>query len=122
MLIGELCRKSGLSRDTVRHYESMGLLQPVWKAAGTRAYRHYDEQALERLELIRIGRRSGFALGEMKAILDPLMAGDLSFDEQRQVVHNQLQRIDERIEALKSAKGVLRAQLARIDQRQHAGP
>jgi len=119
LLIGELCRRSGLTKDTIRHYESMGLLNTSTRRAGSRFYRLYDEQSLERLELIRIGSRSGFSLREMKPILDPLMAGDLSYEEQRQVVRNQLLRIDDRIGELKTAKQLLRKQIKRINQREH---
>lgn len=118
MLIGELCKLSGLTKDTIRHYESMGLLHPSAKTAGTRTYREYGEPSLERLELIRIGTKSGFSLREMKPILDPLMAGHLSFEEQRQVVRDQLLRVDARIKELRSAKSLLRKQIRRIDQRE----
>ncbi len=118
MLIGELCKRSGLSKDTIRHYESKGLIQPKKIAAGTRSYRHYDEQSLERLELIRIGAKSGMPLREMRPILDNLMAGKIPFEGQRQVVRDQIRRIDERITQLKTAKRMLREQFRRIDQRE----
>jgi MerR family transcriptional regulator, copper efflux regulator len=118
MLVGELCKLTGLSKDTIRHYESKGLLRPKLLAAGTRSYRHYDEQSIERLELIRIGAKSGMSLGEMKPILDNLMAGSIPFEGQRQVVRDQLTRIDERITELKAAKKLLKEQFKRIDLRE----
>lgn len=118
MLIGELCKRSGLSKDTVRHYESKGLIHPKRIAAGTRTYRHYDEQSLERLELIRIGAKSGMPLREMKPILDNLMAGRIPFEGQRQVVRDQIKRIDEEIANLKTAQRLLREHFNRIDERE----
>ena len=119
MLIGELCTKSGLSRDTIRHYESIGLLHPKLLSAGSRLYRHYDETSLERLELIQIGRKSGMILREMKPILENLMAGSISFDGQRQVIWDQLARVDERIEELHAAKKLLQQQFKRIEEREN---
>lgn len=96
----------------------MGLLHPRMLSAGSRSYRHYDETSLERLELIRIGRNAGMILREMKPILEKLMAGDLSFDGQRQVIWDQLARVDERIAELREAKKMLRKQFKRIDERE----
>ena len=119
MLIGELCSKSGLSKDTIRHYESMGLIHPKLLSAGSRTYRHYDATSLERLELIQIGRQSGMLLREMKPILEKLMAGRLSFDGQRQVIWDQLARVDERIAEMRTAKKLLKQQFKRIDEREN---
>ncbi len=119
MLIGELCSKSGLSKDTIRHYESMGLIHPKLLSAGSRTYRHYDATSLERLELIQIGRQSGMLLREMKPILEKLMAGRLSFDGQRQVIWDQLARVDERIVEMRAAKKLLKQQFKRIDEREN---
>ncbi len=118
MLIGELCARSGLSKDTIRHYETKGLIHPKMIAAGRRYYRHYDETSLERLELIQIGRNTGMLLRDMKPILEQLMAGRLSFDGQRQVVWAQLNRVDGQMAKLRSAKILLKKQLKRIDERE----
>jgi len=118
MLISELCTKSGLSKDTIRHYESKGLIHPKMLSAGSRSYRHYDETSLERLELIQIGRKSGMILREMKPILEKLMAGKLSFKGQRQVILDQLARVDERMAELRTAKKLLKQQFKRIDERE----
>jgi len=107
MLIGELCKRSNLSKDTIRHYESMGLLHPTKMSAGSRRYRHYDASSLERLELIQIGQTAGMLLRDMKPILDNLMAGRLSFDAQRGVVRDQIGRIDQHMAQLQEAKKLL---------------
>ena len=120
MLIGELCKRSGLPKDTIRHYESKGLIHPKRIAAGSRSYRHYDEQTLERLGLIRIGANAGITLSEMPPILDKLMAGQISFEGQRQIVRDQIKRIEVEIANLEKAKHSLREQIGRIDERERA--
>jgi len=47
---GELARISGVSADTLRHYERKGLLKPRRAPNG---YREYPRQAVERVRLIR---------------------------------------------------------------------
>ena len=70
MLIGELAKKAGLTRDTVRFYERAGLIQSGEKQAGSRLYKTFDEVALERLILIKGGQAGGFTLREIKEMLD----------------------------------------------------
>ncbi|MEM9622659.1 MAG: MerR family transcriptional regulator [Pseudomonadota bacterium] len=120
MLIQSFCRRANVSKDTVRHYESLGLLKPQRVNAGTRHYRHYDDTHLERIELIRIGAQAGMTLRSMKPLLDQLMAGEFSFAEQRRIVHTQLAEIDAKIVALQTARVQLEHQFARIDARETA--
>ena len=51
MLIGDLAKLTGLSKDGLRHYEAMGLIHSRQVRAGTRHYCHYDETTLERLSM-----------------------------------------------------------------------
>ncbi|RYG55422.1 MerR family transcriptional regulator, partial [bacterium] len=70
MLIGELARRAGLTRDTVRFYERTGLIQSGEKEAGSRVYKTFDEEALERLIFIKNGQIGGATLREIKELLD----------------------------------------------------
>src|SRR5262245_28291588 len=54
---GELARLSGVSADTLRHYERKGLLKPHRASNG---YREYTRQAVERVRLIRGALAIGF--------------------------------------------------------------
>ena len=51
MQIGELSRKSGISRHTIHYYIKKGILHPPEKAGKTRAY--FDLSHLERLRVIK---------------------------------------------------------------------
>jgi DNA-binding transcriptional MerR regulator len=53
MLIGEVAKKSGLSKDGVRHYEQLGLISSVPRKAGSKIYRDYDPSVLNTIEQIR---------------------------------------------------------------------
>ncbi|MEM6708150.1 MAG: MerR family transcriptional regulator [Pseudomonadota bacterium] len=115
MKIGELCSRSGVSKDTIRHYEALGLLRPSYRPAGNRHYRHYGEDTLQRLAHIANGKRAGFSLREIRAQLDQLMDGRMDSAKQRATLLAQLARIDEQIATLREAKQFLRTQLARVD-------
>ncbi len=64
--IDELSRKSGLSVDTIRYYQAIGLL-PRPRRIGRRAL--YADSHLERLKEIRAGARAGLPLKVMAAML-----------------------------------------------------
>ncbi len=65
--IGELGRASGVNPETIRYYERTGLLAaPPRSQSG---YRRYDADAAKRLRFIRRGRELGFAIEEIKTLL-----------------------------------------------------
>jgi len=63
MRIGELSRRTGVSRDTIRFYEKAGLLSPHVSRNG---YRLFDASHLDLLRSIRIAQVLGFTLAEIK--------------------------------------------------------
>lgn len=115
MKIGELCERTGASKDTVRHYEKLGLLTPKYLPAGSREYRHYDETAVDRMQHIANGKQAGFSLREIQQGLDGLMDGTMDYNEQRTTLLNQMQRIDANIESMRATKRFLQSQMKRID-------
>jgi hypothetical protein len=62
LTVSALADQAGLSADTVRYYERVGLLpEPARSAAG---YRLYDQAAVGRLRLIKGAHRAGLRLRE----------------------------------------------------------
>ena len=67
LTVSALADQAGLSPDTVRYYERVGLLpQPARSAAG---YRLYDQAAVGRLRLIKGAQRAGLRLREIGELL-----------------------------------------------------
>lgn len=69
MKIQELADKMGLSIHTIRFYEKEGLLDERHVQRESNNYRHYSQQAIERLKLIKKFQGIGCSLTEMKDIL-----------------------------------------------------
>lgn len=63
---GDLARRTGVSADTLRHYERRGLLEPKRAANG---YRVYPERAVQRVLLVRRALALGIGLDEMRKLL-----------------------------------------------------
>jgi DNA-binding transcriptional MerR regulator len=67
LTVSALADRVGLSADTVRYYERVGLLpEPARSAAG---YRLYEQDAVGRLRLIRGAQRAGLRLREIGELL-----------------------------------------------------
>ncbi|HZU94103.1 MAG TPA: MerR family transcriptional regulator [Microbacterium sp.] len=65
--IQEIARLAGTTSRTLRHYDDIGLLPPSRIAHN--GYRHYDEQALVRLQRILLLRELGLGLPQIAEVL-----------------------------------------------------
>ena len=91
MTIGQLAKKAGLPRTTIRFYEKLGLLKPERNSAN---YRRYNHRSTEKLELILEARRMGLSLRDIKELNGALGSRTL------QVVQDRLQNLGDQIERL----------------------
>ncbi|WP_341678288.1 MerR family transcriptional regulator [Niveibacterium sp. SC-1] len=103
MLIGELARATGLSRDTIRFYQRIGLM-PAPVRSG--AYARYGAPAMQRLARIQRLKRAGFLLEEIRALLDPRQAAS--------ACEALPQRLDQRLQALDAQIAELQAVRAEV--------
>jgi DNA-binding transcriptional MerR regulator len=67
--IGPFARLSGLSVKTLRHYDAVGVLQPV-RVDPRSGYRYYDMAQCSRARAIRALRRTGLPLGDVVRALE----------------------------------------------------
>jgi DNA-binding transcriptional MerR regulator len=67
LTISALADQAGLSPDTVRYYERVGLLPPPARSAA--GYRLYDQDAVACLRLIKGAQRAGLRLREIGELL-----------------------------------------------------
>lgn len=65
--IQEVAKAVGTSSRTLRHYDSVGLLQP--SRTGANGYRFYDDRALVRLQRILLLRELGLGLDAIATLL-----------------------------------------------------
>ncbi len=65
MKIGQLAKKVGVSSDTVRFYERLGLVQARRRDNG---YRDYGDEAAALLQFVKLAQELGFTLAEIRGI------------------------------------------------------
>lgn len=64
---GELARLTGVSADTLRHYEKLGILPTSQRTSG--GYRIFPSSAVGRVQLAQRALQLGFSLRELSEIL-----------------------------------------------------
>jgi len=106
MKSGELAKRTGVSADTLHHYEKLGLLTP--SSRQDNGYRHYDQDAVQRVEMIQRALRLGFTLSELAPILKERDSGGAPCQSVRKLATAKLKDIDARLEELTQ----MRAQFA----------
>jgi DNA-binding transcriptional MerR regulator len=67
MLIGELAQRLGVSRKTLRYYETVGLVPPAERASS--GYRMYPPEAVRRAQLVVGLRAIGLSLQQIQIVL-----------------------------------------------------
>src|SRR4051812_26420904 len=81
MKIGEVAGQAGVSVDTVRFYERVGVLPaPARTASG---YRDYETDTVERIRFTRELQRIGFTLADAVDALAAHDAGGATCDSER---------------------------------------
>lgn len=97
--IGQLAKRAGVSSDTLRFYEKMGLLHPSSRTET--GYRLYDEEAVSRIHFIIKGKRIGLTLEEIQELLDiRVEATQHSCAEVKGITQKKLDEIDQKIAEL----------------------
>src|SRR3954468_6077294 len=100
--VKEVAELSGTTVRALHHYDEIGLLRPSERSEA--GYRLYSRQDLERLQEILGWRELGFALTEIRALMDDPhhdRAGALK--RQRALVDEQAERLDSLRTALDAA-------------------
>jgi len=68
-LIKDLARITGYSIHTIKYYLKIGLIKEVSRSPETR-FRYFDDSTIKRLKDIRLLRKEGKSIKEIKSILD----------------------------------------------------
>jgi DNA-binding transcriptional MerR regulator len=99
MKIGELAQRTGIPASTIRYYEKEGLLPKAQR--GANGYRVYQDNALERLDLIQLGQKLGFSLEAIRSVV--ALQGDALKDALLGQLEARLDEID-RLRAILDAQ------------------
>src|SRR5579883_3176049 len=129
--IEQVATRTGMTKRTLRYYEEVGLLPPTGRTEGN--YRRYSEADIERLERIKKLRDLlGFTLSDIRALLDAedergqikeafrqeteVAAKLRQLDRSDELIHQQLQLVELKIDGLEQMRATLLSKLERHQQ------
>lgn len=111
----EIARATGVSTDTLRHYERKGLLPRAERTAA--GYRRYPPSTIARVLLIQRALVVGFSLADVKRVLTTRDRGGAPCRNVRDLVAQRLEELTCRIEELSLLRRELEGLLVAWDDR-----
>lgn len=112
--VGELARLTGVSTDTLRHYERKGLLKPRRLPNG---YREYPAHAVMRVRLVQCALLMGFKLDELARVLKVRDQGGAPCRQVYTLAAAKLAEVEKRLRELTAVRDELRDLLGGWEQR-----
>jgi MerR family transcriptional regulator, copper efflux regulator len=100
MLIGELSKVSGFSKDTIRFYEKIGLIDLPIKARRENNYKDYPDAVLQTLITIRNLKGLGFTLEEIREIIVRKEIDALDRETTFRIIDQKIIHLDSQIDQL----------------------
>jgi len=111
----EVARVTGVSTDTLRHYERKGLLPGVTRSAA--GYRRYSAATVERVMLIQRALVVGFSLAELQRVLGIRDGGGAPCRHVRSLVGQRFEELNGRIAQLLALRDELGLLMGEWDKR-----
>ncbi|MGY0061482.1 MerR family transcriptional regulator [Streptomyces sp. LZ34] len=108
MRIGELAAQAGLSKDTIRFYEKVGLVTGQRLANG---YRDFPPETVTWLHYVRTAQTLGFSLAEIGRHFEELRDAPDSAEALSVLFEEKIRVIDERMAELAALRADLDARV-----------
>ena len=96
--VGKLAGQCGLSADTIRYYERMGILPQARR--GANGYRFFPAEAVQRVGLIQRALEAGFTIADLQRVLRVRDRGGAPCRQVLAIAETRLTELDGRIRAL----------------------
>ena len=114
MTITEVSRKYGLSADTLRYYERVGLIPPVPRNGS--GVRDYDAASLGWVELIKCMRSAGVGIEALCEYCRLFQQGEETVEARKALLVEQRRQLLERMEDMQRSLDRLNEKIENYDQ------
>lgn len=110
MKISEVSEQSGLTSDTLRYYERIGLLPPVNRnGSGIRDYTDLD---MKRVRFIKCMRSAGLPIEVLTEYFDLIQRGDETIEARKDILKEQRDVLSARIAEMQETLALLEHKIA----------
>lgn len=113
MTIAEVCERFGLSQDTLRYYEKIGLIPTVQRKAS--GIRNYSEEDCKWIEFIKCMRSAGLTIEFLSEYVKLFKEGDSTLDKRRNLLIEQRNHLKERMFEMQTTLDRLDRKVERYD-------
>lgn len=108
-----MASKAEVTRDTIRLYETRGMLVGISRPNEYNNYKDYPEENLQRLEMIKNMKKFGFSLNEIKEAIDAFFTAKEPSDFHSEFLTKKINALDEKINELVTVRDQLKEFLSR---------
>jgi DNA-binding transcriptional MerR regulator len=105
MKIAEVSERYGLSVDTLRYYERVGLIPPVHRNEG--GIRDYNELDLRRVDFIKCMRSAGLPIEVLIDYVALVQKGDKTIDARKEILIEQRELLVARMQEMQKTLDIL---------------
>ena len=116
LTIQQVAQQTGLSIDTLRYYERIGLLEPIGRAQS--GHRRYTQHNLDWIELLMRLRDTGMPLAQMVRFAQLRRQGDATLTERRLMLEEHQRFLEQRMQRLEQHMSTLQQKIARLKERE----
>lgn len=113
MTIAEVSKKFGLSPDTLRYYERVGMIPPVHRALN--GQRDYTEDDCNWVALAKCMRSAGLPVDAMIEYVQLALRGDSTIEARRRLLVNQREQLYAQRDAIEDTIERLNYKISRYD-------
>jgi len=91
MKIAEVSERHGVSTDTLRYYERIGLIPPVHRSDN--GIRDYNDLDLRRVEFIKCMRSAGLPIEVLIEYMELVQQGDKTIETRKEILKEQREQL-----------------------------
>lgn len=113
MNIKEVSEKYGISTDTIRYYERIGVLPPITR--DEKGYRDFSEQDLNWVYFAKVLRNAGVSVEGLIDYANLSHQGGETLGARKAILEEHLEDAENKIQALEEARDYLKYKLDNFD-------
>lgn len=103
--VSQVAGKVGVSADTIRYYEQLGLLPAARRTAS--GYRDFGDETVRRIQFIKDAQRLGLRLTEIGELLKIQDDGSCPCGHTRSLLQQRLEQVNRELASLNNLKSQL---------------
>lgn len=119
MTIKEVSEKYGLSQDTLRYYERVGLIPKVERTSG--GIRNYTENSCKWVELAKCMRSAGVSIEALSEYCELAQQGDYTISARKEILSEERKKLIEKMEIMQKSLERLNFKISRYEEAEKTG-